>query len=219
MIGTLGYRQALYADTLTGIVHHGEHIFQALVRFTDQITQRTFKFHHTSRAAVDTQFVLQRQRAGGVPFGGRLAVVVEQEFGHDKQRDTFDTGRRIRQTRQHQMNDILGHLVITPGDKDLGATDAIGVAIRYSFGFYCRQIRTGVRFGQVHGAGPLARDQFRQVGVFQLITAMVRQCFNCTLTQQWAQCKGHVGRMPDFIHRSTQYLGQSLTTKLFRRIQ
>ena len=37
----------------------------------------------------------------------QAAICVCKEFGHDEQRDALGSRRRIRQTRQHQMNDVL----------------------------------------------------------------------------------------------------------------
>ena len=46
---------------------------------------------------------------------------VEQEFRHDEQRDPLDAGRRADDARQHQVHDVLRHVVLAVGDEDLGA--------------------------------------------------------------------------------------------------
>ena len=81
------------------------------------------------------------------------AVVVDQELGHDKQRDALGTGRCVGQLGQHQVHDVLAQLVVTGGDKDLVATDAVGaVVLRDRAGLDVTQRGAGVRLGQAHGA-------------------------------------------------------------------
>jgi hypothetical protein len=48
LVSALGNRQALQADALAGVVHHGEHAGQAHVRLADQITDRAFRIAESS---------------------------------------------------------------------------------------------------------------------------------------------------------------------------
>ena len=68
------------------------------------------------------------------------------------------------------MNDIFGQIVLAAGDKDLVARNRIGpIRILYRPSFQCAHIRTGTRFGEQHGAPPLAgidlfQEQFLLLG-------------------------------------------------------
>ena len=54
------------------------------------------------------------------------AVGIDQEFRHQEQRDALGAGGRIGQARQHEMHDVVGHVVLAIGDEDLRALDAVG---------------------------------------------------------------------------------------------
>ena len=47
------------------------------------------------------------------------AVRVDQELRHDEQRDALHALGRIGRARQHQVHDVLGHVVLAVGDEDL----------------------------------------------------------------------------------------------------
>ena len=46
------------------------------------------------------------------------AVGVDQEFRNQKQRNAPGARGRIGQSRQHEMHDVVGHVVIAIGDED-----------------------------------------------------------------------------------------------------
>ena len=53
------------------------------------------------------------------------AVRRGQELGRDEQADALDALRPAGDSRQHQVNDVLGQVVFAAGDEYLGAGDAI----------------------------------------------------------------------------------------------
>ena len=68
--------------------------------------------------------------------------------------------------RQHEVDDVLGHVVLAVGDEDLGAEDPVAaVGLRLGARAHQREVAAGLRLGQVHRAGPFARDHARQVGL------------------------------------------------------
>ena len=71
---------------------------------------------------MDAHLVLDRADSHRVALADR-AVLVDLELRHDEQRDALDAGRCIRQSRQHQVDDIVGEVVFAGGDEDLGAGD------------------------------------------------------------------------------------------------
>ena len=59
-------------------------------------------------------------------------VFVDHEFGYDKQADAFDAFGRTAHTCEHQVHDVLGHVVFTIGDVDFGTehfVSAIGLRL------------------------------------------------------------------------------------------
>ncbi len=43
----------------------------------------------------------------------------DQKFRHEEQRNALGAGRRVGQARQHEMHDVVGHVVLAIGDEDL----------------------------------------------------------------------------------------------------
>ncbi|MNM89409.1 hypothetical protein D3C81_1016400 [compost metagenome] len=101
-----GDAQALQPDLKTRIVHHREHARQAMIRLPHQPAAGSVEVHHTGGGTLDAHLVLQRPAAHGVAFTQR-AIGVDQPLGHQEQADTFDTGRRIGQAGEHQMDDVV----------------------------------------------------------------------------------------------------------------
>ncbi len=73
------------------------------------------------------------------------------------------------------MDDVVGEIMLAGGDEDLGARDLeAAVALAHRLGAQETEIGAAMRLGQVHGAGPLARDHLRHVG-FLLLRGTVHQ--------------------------------------------
>jgi hypothetical protein len=162
LVRALGQADALHADAEARRVHHDEHVFEAAVFLADQRADRAAviaELQHRGRAGLDAELVFDRH-AMRVVARAQRTVGVDQELRHDEQRDALHARRRVRRARQHEVDDVLGHVVFAVGDEDLGAEDLIGaVALRLGAGAHGGQVGAGLRFGQVHGAGPFAGDQ------------------------------------------------------------
>ena len=118
------------------------------------------------------------------------------------------------------MDDVLGHIVFTPGDVNLGAKNLVGAICQwFGAGAHGCQIATGLGLGQIHGAGPLAADQFFQVGCFQVIRACSQQGLDRTIAQKRAQREAHVGRVLHLAAHRANGFGQALATKINRMLQ
>ena len=88
-----------------------------------------------------------------------------RNFGHDEERDALDAGGRAGGAGEDEVDDVLGEVVVAGGDEDLLAGDAVAaVGLRLGAGAQEPEVGAGVRLGQVHGAGPLAGHELRQVG-------------------------------------------------------
>ena len=150
----------------------------------------------------------------------RRAIILQQEFRHQEQRYAARPRRCIRQARQHEVHDILGHIVVAPCDIDFLAADRIAaVFLRHGLGLQCTHIASRLRLGQVHRPRPGSGNQVWQVGHLQLIRAMRQKRIDGAETQHRTQGERHVRRMEHFHHRQREGLGQALTAPFLRRRQ
>ena len=174
LVGALGNGNALHAHAKAGRVHHDEHVLQTAVFLTHQVTYGTAVvavLQHRGRAGLDAHLVFDAD-AMHVVASTQGTVRIDHELGHDKQADALDPFRRPGHAGQHQMDDVVGHVVLTPGDVNLGAKHLVAaVRLRLGPGAHRRQIAAGLGFGQVHGAGPFAADQLVQVSGLEFIRA------------------------------------------------
>jgi len=142
-------------------------------------------------------------------------VQVDHEFGHHEQADALDALGRAGDAGQHQMNDVLGHVVLTPGDEYLGTGDFVAaIGLGFCFGAHRGQIAAGLRLGQVHGAGPLAADEFFEVDGVEFRASSGQQGFNGAVGQQRAQGKAHIGRVLHLAYHRTNDFWQALATEV-----
>ena len=218
--GALGHRHALRADRQARRVHHDEHDVEAAVLLAHQIADGAVallaELHHAGRARVDAELVLDAG-ADHVVGGAERAVLADEPLRHQEQRDAARAGRRIGQARQHEMHDVVGHLVVAVGDENLGAEDAVAaVGLLDRAALELAQVRARVRLGQVHGAGPLARHHLRQVEALQLVRALRLDGVDGAERQQRAQAEGEVGGVPDLAGGGGDHLRQVLPAPFLR---
>ncbi|MNQ86973.1 hypothetical protein D3C85_1021800 [compost metagenome] len=122
------------------------------------------------------------------------AVGIGDELGHQEQADPLDPGRGLRQPRQHQVNDVLGEILLAAADEDLAAADLIAaVGLGLGAGAQQGQVGAGLGFGEAHGAGPLAAHQLAQVGLPEGLAAVLVQRQHSALGQARIDAKGQAG--------------------------
>ncbi|MPM13169.1 hypothetical protein SDC9_59524 [bioreactor metagenome] len=214
LIGGLGHGIALQADAETGLVHHREHCAHALVQVAEQPAGRAVIVHHAGRVAVDAHLLLDLADRDRVARAER-AVVVDQELRHNEERDPLGALAAAGRLGQHQMDDVLGHVVIARRDEDLLAGDLVGtVVLRLGLGAHHAQIGAAMRLGQVHRAGPLAGHHLRQVFRLLLGGAMGVDRRIGAVRQALIHVEGHVGRDEHLAHGAVQHIGHALAAIL-----
>ncbi len=87
------------------------------------------------------------------------------------------------------------------------------VALRHRAGAHGRQVRAGLRLGEVHRSRPHAGDHLVQVGLLQRVAAVAFDRLDRALRQQRAQVERHVRRMPHLLDRGGDELRQSLAAE------
>ncbi len=227
LVGPLGHRDALNADRIAGRVHHDEHVLEAAVLLADELAHRARRppvgaiaeLQHRGRARLDAQLVLDAD-AGHVVARAQRAVGRHHELGHDEEADALHALRRADHPREHEVDDVGGHVVVAVGDEDLGAEEPVGpVGLRLGPGSHLGQVRAGLRLGQVHGAGPLAVDHARQVERLLLGRAGDQQGLDRAVGQQRAQREAQVGAVEHLDAGRADRLRQALAAKVTRMLQ
>jgi hypothetical protein len=166
LVGALGDGEAFDADGETRTVHHREHVFDAAVLLADQFADGPAVVaigHDRGGAAMDAHLLFERDAAQVIAIAER-AVGTHEKLRHDEQRNAFDARRRVRRAREHHMHDVLGHVVLAIGDEDLLPGNAIDGAVLDRPRPQGADIGAGLGLCQVHGPGPFAADQLRQIG-------------------------------------------------------
>ena len=108
-------------------------MYQAAVLLADQPTTGSGAVHvarrravaelqHRGRARLDAHLVLDADAQTSLR-APRLPSALTFELGHDEQRMPFTPSGASVSAREHQMDDVLGHVVLAVGDEDLGAED------------------------------------------------------------------------------------------------
>ena len=131
--------------------------------------------------AVDAELVFEAD-AAQVVARAECAVGFDHEFRHEEQRDAARAERRFGQARQDEMDDVLRRVVFAPGDEDLRAGDFVAaVGLLDGFRFQRADVGAGMRFGQVHRAGPFAGDELGQIRLLLFRRAVRGQRFDRAL--------------------------------------
>ena len=204
LIGALGNRQSFEPNRQPSVVHHREHRPHAGVRFTDHVPDRAIAAvavrHDAGWTGPDTHLVFDADTAHVIAFPDR-AGVVDQKLRNDEQRHAFGADRCVRDSCQHQVHDVVGHVVLAVGDEDLLAEDSPGaIGRRHSLGGERADIAPGLWFGEVHGAAPLAGHHSFQVDLALAFAAVVQHSVDGALRQEWTQREPHVGAGQDLLH-------------------
>ena len=214
-----GLRKALQPDPEARVVHHHEHALQAGIRLADHPALRPFEGHDAGGRTVDAHLFLEPRAAHAVCGTGR-AVLPGQLFRHQEQADAAGPAGCVRQPGQHQVDDVLGKVVIAARDEDLLAGDAVG-AVVVGLGPGAQQPQVGARLGfrQAHGAAPLARDQLREIDLLQRLRCVLLQAQDRAVGETAVQLPGHVGRHQHLADRPAEAFRQSLAAEFGRTAQ
>ena len=154
---------------------------------------------------MDAELVLEPRRSADRCASPSVPSAFDQELRHEEQRDAARARRRVGHAAPAPVDDVVGEVVVAPGDEDLLAGDPVAAVA-----LPARRVRlqraevgAGLRLGQVHRAGPLAGDQLAAdrpllLGVPCAVSASMAPWFSMR-----AQAEGHVGRLPHLVAAAT----------------
>ena len=95
------------------------------------------------------------------------------------------------------MDDVVGEVMLTIGDENLGADDPIAaVAGALGLGAQRADIGAGLRLGELHRAHPFAGHQLGQVGLLQIRAAVRSERIDRRHGEQRRDGERHRGRIP-----------------------
>ncbi len=121
------------SDLYACLVHHVEHVGEALMRLADQLADALAtltEVEHRRRGAAVPHLVDQPRQRDVVAFA-YAAIGLEVKFRDDEKRNAFDPGGRTLNLRKHQVDDVLGELVITAGNENLVAADSVSTVCEW----------------------------------------------------------------------------------------
>jgi hypothetical protein len=147
----------LGADQHPGILDDTEHLANAIVSVSHQMTHRRLVEPESELAGGGPfQTHLLLQIGGHHPVAcSQRAVRADQVLGHREQREALGARHRSFGAGQHQVNDVLGSIVLATGDESLDAFDVPGaIALIDGLGGPGAHVRPGVRLGEDHGPRP-----------------------------------------------------------------
>ena len=168
---------------------------------------------------MDAELVFDRMGAHVVARAER-AVGVEQKLGHQEQRNAARAGRRVGQAREHEVDDVIGQVVLAVGDEDFLTLDAIA-AIAGALGAGAQRADVGacLRLGELHRAGPFAGDEFFEIGALELFAAVGVERVDRAHGQQRANAERHRGGVPHLCACGIDDLRQPLAAPFDRARQ
>jgi hypothetical protein len=144
----------------------------------------------------------------------RLPSSFDEELRHDEERDALDALGPAGDFRQHEMDDVLGHVVVARGDEDLLTRDAVGaVVLRFGLGAHQAEIGAAMGLGQVHGAGPVAGHHLGKPLGFLFVGAVRDDRRGRAVGQALVHGEGLVGGREHLAHRRVHQVGQALSAE------
>ena len=125
------------------------------------------------------------------------------------------------EARENEMDDVLRQIVLAPSDIDLLALDAILARVFAVFdevGGRAQRadVRSGLRFGEIHRSRPFTAHQLGQIFLLELGRAVMLERFDRADTQHREQVERHIGCSEILEHVAGQREGQALAAKLCR---
>ena len=209
LAGALGDRDALQRDRQARAVHHGEHAGEPAIFLAEQPPERAAAVavdHRAGRARVDAELVLEAAAADVV------AGAVGQHFRHQEQRDSARPLRCVGQSRQNEVDDVVGEIVLAVADEDLLAGDTIAaVPARLRPGADGAEIRARLRLGQIHRRRPLAGDELAQIPLLEVFAPVRGDRFHAAEGQERGHAKSEARAVPHLEAAGIEQLRQTLS--------
>ncbi len=170
-IAAISKRRGTESHPNARLVHHPEHLWQALPRFTDEPSDRARRAIRTMSSLAQIQQAVRRAPIAHLVVEPRDSDIVScpagQDLRHDEQRNAArardQPSVRIGHFRQHKMDNVFGQIVVSAGNPHLVSGQPVPrtefvVAVRHGARRNVRQVRSRLGFRQTHRSEPFARN-------------------------------------------------------------
>ena len=210
-VGRRRDRDALHPDADAGAVHEQEHLADAHVRLpADQETAALAilaEVQNRGRRGADAELVLDRGR-DDVVGAGEAAVLLDPDLRHDEEGEPLRALRRALDAREHEVDHVLGHVVVAGRDPALRAGDRVEVTVALpGGGARGADVRAGVRLREAHRARETARDHVGQEAGLLLREAEFRDHLEVPARQVGIHVPGGVAAAQEFLHLDRDRVG------------
>eukprot|EP00053_Salpingoeca_punica_P011811 m.105261 g.105261 ORF g.105261 m.105261 type:complete len:692 (-) comp15789_c0_seq1:35-2110(-) len=194
LVGQLGGGHALDGRADARSVHEGEHVAQAVVLLADEEAGGLVEEHDGGGGGLDAHLVLDVAAADVLLLVER-AVGLGQELRHDEERDAAGALGGAGGAGQHNVDNVVGQVVLAGRDEDLLAGDLVrAVGLLDGLGLDLAQVGAALRLGQAHGAEPLARGQLGQVVLLLLLRGVQGEGVHAADREARVHAEAPVGR-------------------------
>ena len=147
---------------------------------------------------MDTELMLDAGADHIVEFP-KGSIVIDPVFGYEKEGDALGSLRSTFDTGKNRMDDIFGKVMLASGDENLLSGDGkCAVIIFFGGGGESPHIGTGSRFGEEHGAGPLARVHLFEKDLLLFICSKLLHKLSCAVGEPRVHHEGIVGTVEIF---------------------
>ncbi len=152
-IGGVAHRRRGAPHPDARLVHHMEHVGEAVVRLADEFTEAGAALAEVEegRGRPAPPHLMDEAPEDDLVGCAEHPVVRVATLRDDEEGDPLGAGRRAGDPGEDQVHDVLGELVLAGGDPDLRPLDAVGaVGVRVRGGAEIGEGGAGVGFGERH---------------------------------------------------------------------
>ena len=159
--------------------------------------------------SVDPHLVLDVVAIDVVRLAER-AVLVDPDLGHDEQRQAPGADRRVGRAGEHEVDDVVGQVLVTGGDEDLLAADLVdSVAELDGLGLGGSDVRARLGLGEAHRPAPLTRVELAHEAGLLVVGAEVLDHGAGAAGQHQGQRQRHVGAREELVDHGTDDVRQT----------
>ena len=116
-----------HTDADPRLVHHVEHVFEAFVFLSNEVAKAITtlaKIEQRVGSAALPHLVIEAGERNVVGFTQRT-ILLDTDFGYQKQRDALYSRRCVRSSSQHHVHNVLGNILLAAGDPHLGTSQLV----------------------------------------------------------------------------------------------
>ena len=170
-------RDGLRADHHAGVLDHLEHLRDAVVHVAHEPADGRLPLaegHLAGGGDLQAHLLLDVGGVDAVALAQLAGLEVHEELRHDEQRQSLGAGAGALGAGEHEVDDVVGHVVLAGRDEALHALDAPGaVAVVEGLGAAGADVGAGVRLGEHHRRAPALLDHQLRPALLVVVAEVV----------------------------------------------